>query len=68
MTPVDQPILLFLLSILVLWAAARVGVWLRNRRPPLHEKERDDVSVILGATLTLLGLIIGFSFSMAVAL
>jgi hypothetical protein len=67
MTPVDQPVLLFLLSILVLWAAARLGVWLRNRRPALQEKERDDVSVILGATLTLLGLIIGFSFSMAIS-
>jgi hypothetical protein len=67
MTPVDQPILLFLFSVLSLWAAARLGAWLRNRRPALQEKERDDVSVILGATLTLLGLIIGFSFSMAIS-
>jgi hypothetical protein len=66
MTPVDRPILLFAISFLILWAAARLGAWLRNRRPALHEKERDDVSVILGATLTLLGLIIGFSFSMAI--
>jgi hypothetical protein len=67
MTPVDRPILLFLLSLLGLWAAARLGVWIRNRRPALQQKERDDVSVILGATLTLLGLIIGFSFSMAIS-
>jgi hypothetical protein len=67
MTPVDRPVVLFVLSLLVLWAAARLGAWLRNRRPELHEKERDDFNVILGATLTLLGLIIGFSFSMAIS-
>jgi hypothetical protein len=67
MTPVDRPILLFALSLVVLWVAARLGAWLRNRRPVLHEKERDDFSVILGATLTLLGLIIGFTFSMAIS-
>jgi hypothetical protein len=67
MTLADQPILLFLFSVLLLWAAARLGVWIRNHRPALHEKERDDVSLILGATLTLLGLIIGFSFSMAIS-
>jgi hypothetical protein len=67
MTPIDHPILLFALSLVILWAAARLGAWLRNRRPAMHDKERDDVSVILGATLTLLGLIIGFSFSMAIS-
>jgi hypothetical protein len=67
MTSIDRPILLFLLSLLVLGAAARLGVWIRNHRPALQEKERGDVSVILGATLTLLGLIIGFSFSMAIS-
>jgi len=63
----DRPILLFVFSIVVLWAAGRLGAWLCNRRPILHEKERDNFSVILGATLTLLGLIIGFSFSMAIS-
>jgi hypothetical protein len=67
MTLMDRPILIFVLSLLILWAAARLGAWLRNRRPALHEKERDDFSVILGATLTLLGLIIGFTFSMAIS-
>ncbi len=67
MTLMDRPILIFALSLVLLWAAARLGAWLRNRRPALHDKERDDVSVILGATLTLLGLIIGFRFSMAIS-
>ena len=34
---------------------------------PLKEEERDDYGVVLGATLTLLGLLIGFAFSMAVS-
>jgi hypothetical protein len=67
MNPLDRPILLFAFSLLALWAAARLGAWLRDRRPPLLEKERDDINLILGATLTLLGLIIGFSFSMAIS-
>src|ERR1700721_1149383 len=66
MTPMDRPILLFAFSLLALWVAARLGASLRNRRPALQEKERDNFSVILGATLTLLGLVIGFSFSMAI--
>jgi hypothetical protein len=67
MTPVDIPILLFALSFLVLWAFVRLGAWLHKRRPPLKENERENFNLILGATLTLLGLIIGFSFSMAIS-
>ena len=33
----------------------------------LREEERADFGVVLSATLTLLGLLIGFSFSMAVS-
>ncbi|MGA9567741.1 MAG: hypothetical protein WBS19_19610 [Candidatus Korobacteraceae bacterium] len=36
-----------------------------RRQRPLQEEERDDFGLVEGATLTLLGLIIGFSFSMA---
>jgi hypothetical protein len=49
-----------------LWLSARIGGSLRRRRS-LEEDVRDDFGVILAATLTLLGLIIGFSFSMAVS-
>jgi hypothetical protein len=58
------PILYFLPTALCLWLAARFGVFLRNRRP-LQEDEQADFGVIQAATLTLLALIIGFSFSMA---
>jgi hypothetical protein len=66
-TPFDRPIVLFLFSILVLWLAARLGVRLHKRGPVLKESESNDFNVILGATLTLLGLIIGFTFSMAIS-
>ena len=50
---------------LVLWLAAQYGASLRRRRP-LKDEEREDFGVVQAATLTLLGLIIGFSFSMAI--
>jgi len=61
-----HPFLVFALSFVVLWFAAWSGAFLRSKlgfKLPgdLHE----DFSVILAASLTLLGLIIGFSFSMA---
>jgi len=61
----DYPLLLSLVSVLVLWGAALAGGVLR-RRHQLERDVREDFGVILAATLTLLGLIIGFSFSMAV--
>jgi hypothetical protein len=67
MIAIDRPILLFLLSLFILWLASRLGSSLGKHRAVLDEEERDDFAVILGATLTLLGLIIGFSFSMAIS-
>jgi hypothetical protein len=59
------PALVFVLSLVVLWLSARIGAYFRKRRPKPEEGVREDYGVILAATLTLLGLIIGFSFSMA---
>src|ERR1039457_1850997 len=58
------PRIFFLFSLLVLWLSAQIGASLRRRRP-LKDDEREDFNVVEAATLTLLGLIIGFSFSMA---
>jgi hypothetical protein len=44
-----------------------LGALLHKNRGPLDHDERDDFNVIQGATLTLLGLIVGFSFSMALS-
>ena len=48
----------------MLWLSAQAGVALGHRRP-LKEDQREDFGLVQTATLTLLGLIIGFSFSMA---
>jgi hypothetical protein len=61
---IDYPLLVLLLTFVVMWLSAWLGPFLR-RRLELHESVRDDFGLIMAATLTLLGLIIGFSFSMA---
>jgi Ca2+/Na+ antiporter len=63
----DFPPLVFALSLVVMAIAAAIGDALRSRVTPLKEDERSDFGVVIGATLTLLGLLIGFSFSMAVS-
>jgi hypothetical protein len=49
------------------WLAAYAGDLFRKRIRPLKEGERVDFDIIRTAALTLLGLIIGFSFAMAVS-
>src|SRR5262245_20493509 len=63
----DYPFLVFVLSFVLLWLSARIGARLPRKRGKLKEDVHEDFSVVLGATLTLLGLIIGFSFSMAIS-
>lgn len=60
----DYPSLVFACSVMVLWLAEQLGSYSR-RDVQLKEEERADLGVILSATLGLLGLIIGFTFSMA---
>jgi len=60
-----HPLLVLVLTFVGLWLAARAGAFLRKRTRTPEEDLRDDFSAILAATLTLLGLLIGFSFSMA---
>lgn len=64
--PMNFPVLVFLASVLVLWLSIRTGIEISKRRE-LHEEARADFNLVLSATLTLLGLIIGFSFSMAIS-
>jgi hypothetical protein len=61
----DYPIPLFFLSLFGLWLSARIGLSVHRWRT-LREDQRDDFNVIQAATLTLLSLIIGFSFSLAI--
>jgi len=59
------PVLVFAVAFILLSAASIAGAWLHRRYPNITDEHKDDLSVILAATLTLLALIIGFSFSMA---
>ena len=63
----DYPLLVFVFSFFVLSLSALIGASFLRRRRKLEEDVRENFGVILAATLTLLGLIIGFSFSMAVS-
>ena len=60
-----HPVVLFPVSFLVLWLSAWIGATRFNRLRYQAAELHEDFGVIQGATLTLLGLIIGFTFSMA---
>jgi len=62
----DRPIVLFVVSLLAFWSLAWIGVMFWQRYRELREALHDDFTFILRAALTLLDLIIGFTFSMAV--
>ncbi len=64
---IDNPFAVFAIALVTQWAAAFAGDMLRRRIRPLKKDEREDFDTVLTASLTLLALIIGFSFSMAVS-
>ena len=61
----DYPFLVLVVSFVVLWLSTQIGGGVLRRWRKLEQDAHEDFGVILAATLTLLGLIIGFSFSMA---
>jgi len=63
----DYPLLVFVISFALMVLSARVGDAHRKRAGAPKEEGRADTGLLLGAILTLLFLIIGFSFSMAVS-
>jgi hypothetical protein len=63
----DSPFIVFVAVLAAQALAAFAGdAFRRNVRPLRQEGERQDFDVVRTASLTLLGLIIGFSFAMAV--
>jgi hypothetical protein len=64
---IDDPFLVFFVFLVTQWVAAYVGDVFRRTVRPVKKVEQEDFNTVLTATLTLLALIIGFSFSMAVS-
>ena len=62
-----RPYTVLILSFAVMWLSARIGLLVRTKGIKTAEPLHGDLDLIVTATLTLLGLIIGFSFSMAIS-
>lgn len=60
------PFIVLVASFATMWISAQVGGYFRRRQMNVDEKAQEDRDMVVTATLTLLGLIIGFSFSMAI--
>ena len=65
--PRNYPFAIFLLSLGGLWLCAKSGALLQRAQQNIAEDDRKDLNTVEAATLTLLGLIIAFTFSMAVS-
>src|SRR5450631_3350733 len=63
----NYPVLVFLAAFAIMWLSSHFGALVHSRNRPLEGEVREDFGVVLAASLTLLGLIIGFTFSMAVS-
>lgn len=63
----DNPFSVFAIALVAQIIAALVGDLIRRRARTFKQGERHDFSIVQAASMTLLALIIGFSFSMAVS-
>jgi len=63
----DSPFLLLVVTFLTLWTCAWIGAKVMGRYAGEGAQAREDFRTVLAACLTLLGLTVGFSFSMAVS-
>jgi hypothetical protein len=62
-----MPFTIFLISFITLVLFAQLGARVIGRRVDHGKEAREDFDIVLAASLTLLGLIIGFAFSMSVS-
>jgi hypothetical protein len=62
-----SPFVVLMIALVAQAIAAFVGDFLRKHAPSFKQGERHDFTTVQAATLTLLALIIGFTFSMAVS-
>ena len=61
----DYEYLTFAVTLVVLWMAVEAGAWIARRASPARKFERGYLGQVSGASITILALIIGFSFSAA---
>jgi len=61
----DYEYLTFAVTLAVLWLAVETGAWIARRVEPGRKFERGYLGQVSGASITILALIIGFSFSAA---
>jgi hypothetical protein len=61
----NHPRILALFCVLTMALTARFGAWVRARFHVPEAEVKENLTLVISATLTLLGLIIGFTFSMA---
>lgn len=66
-TLTDYPLLVCVLSFLAFWWCALLGTAVRRKQEAHGGRAPEAFTIILTASLTLLGLIVGFTFSMAVS-
>jgi len=62
----DSPFFVFGVTFALLMLCVRLGVWLQHKRGILNDEINADLNIVRTLSLTMLGLIIGFSFSMAI--
>ena len=62
----DYPIVILAVSLIALCLSTLAGARLSKKAGGLDEDDRADLNITLTAALTLLALIIGFAFSMAI--
>src|SRR5262245_2630439 len=67
LNPFDFPLLLLVVFLPGFWLSALCGARFRSRHQVYDEHSQELFRFILGGTLTLLALIVGFTFSMAVS-
>src|SRR5215472_10725944 len=63
----NYPFVLLLASFCVLWLAGWIGSRIAKKFNAVDQAWRDEFEVVRNAALTLLALLIGFSFSMAIS-
>jgi hypothetical protein len=66
LNPFDSPLLILVVTLPIFLISGRIGDYFRARQRDLEDGSHGDFVFIVGGALTLLGLIIGFTFSMAV--